>query len=41
MDSQPNHVEVLPGGLNGVVPGLKRLAAGVSATKLIVRPPET
>ncbi|KAF8551071.1 medium-chain dehydrogenase/reductase like protein [Imleria badia] len=38
---KPNHVEVLPGGLNGVVPGLKRLAAGVSATKLIVRPPET
>ncbi|KAI9463862.1 chaperonin 10-like protein [Boletus coccyginus] len=38
---KPNHIEVLPGGLNGVVPGLKRLAAGVSATKLIIRPPET
>ncbi|KAI9463861.1 chaperonin 10-like protein [Boletus coccyginus] len=40
-DIKPNHIEVLPGGLNGVVPGLKRLASGVSATKLIIRPPET
>jgi len=38
---KPNHVEVSPGGLNGVVPGLKRLAAGLSATRLVVRPPET
>ncbi|KAG6372053.1 hypothetical protein JVT61DRAFT_8761 [Boletus reticuloceps] len=36
-----NHVAVVPGGLNGVVPGLRQLAGGVSATKLVVRPPET
>ncbi|KAG9317693.1 chaperonin 10-like protein [Chiua virens] len=39
---KPNPVEVLPGGLNGIVEGLKRLEAGsVSAKKLVVRPPET
>ncbi|KAF8119333.1 hypothetical protein EV363DRAFT_1386193 [Boletus edulis] len=36
-----NRVEVVPGGLNGVVPGLRQLARGVSATKLVVCPPET
>jgi len=39
---KPNNVEVLPGGLNGVVSGLERLYANqVSATKLVVRPHET
>ncbi|KAF8558736.1 NAD(P)-binding protein [Imleria badia] len=39
---KPNRVEVLPGGLKGIAPGLRRLETnGVSATKLVVRPPET
>ncbi|KAF9463953.1 chaperonin 10-like protein [Collybia nuda] len=39
---RPNRVEVVPGGLNGVVPGLERLQSDqVSGTKLIVRPQET
>ncbi|KAF8138742.1 chaperonin 10-like protein [Boletus edulis] len=39
---KPNKVEVLPGGLNGIVPGLRRLQTNsVSATKLVVRPAET
>ncbi|KAH0840158.1 hypothetical protein J3R83DRAFT_1141 [Lanmaoa asiatica] len=39
---KPNPVEVLPGGLSGIVYGLKRLeTGGVSAKKLVVRPPET
>ncbi|KAF8072213.1 chaperonin 10-like protein [Lyophyllum atratum] len=39
---KPNRVEVLPGGLRGIVGGLERLKAGeVSAMKLVVRPQET
>lgn len=39
---QPNKIEVLSGGLKGIVSGLKRLATeGVSAVKLIVRPADT
>ncbi|KAG8218887.1 chaperonin 10-like protein [Butyriboletus roseoflavus] len=39
---RPNKVEVLPGGLKGIVSGLRRLQTnGVSATKLVVRPAET
>lgn len=39
---QPNRVEVVPGGLNGVVPGLERLRADrVSGGKLVVHPQET
>ncbi|KAG8218891.1 chaperonin 10-like protein [Butyriboletus roseoflavus] len=39
---KPNKVEVLPGGLKGIVPGLRRLQTNdVSATKLVVRPAET
>ncbi|KAF8055560.1 chaperonin 10-like protein [Lyophyllum atratum] len=39
---KPNRVEVLPGGLNGVVGGLERLKADqVSGVKLVVRPQET
>ncbi|KIJ54539.1 hypothetical protein M422DRAFT_58074 [Sphaerobolus stellatus SS14] len=38
----PNRVEIIPGGLNGIVPGLERMAEGkVSGVKLIVRPQET
>ena len=39
---QTNQVEVLPGGLEGIVGGLERLREGkISATKLVVRPQET
>ena len=39
---QPNHVEVLPGGLAGIPEGLKRLEEGrVSAAKLVAHPQET
>ncbi|KAF7975769.1 hypothetical protein HWV62_8573 [Athelia sp. TMB] len=39
---QTNQVEVLPGGLEGIVGGLERLREGkVSASKLVVRPQET
>ena len=39
---QPNPVEVVPGGLNGIVPGLDRLRNNlVSGKKLIVRIGET
>ncbi|EAU87359.1 hypothetical protein CC1G_02118 [Coprinopsis cinerea okayama7 len=39
---KPIRVEVLPGGLNGIVAGLKRLEEGtVSGTKLVVLPQET
>ena len=42
LDLQPNPVRVLPGGLNGIVDGLKMLEKnGVSARKLVARPPET
>jgi hypothetical protein len=38
---QPNRVEVLPGGLGGIVDGLERLGnKQVSGVKLIVRPQE-
>ncbi|TBU56742.1 GroES-like protein [Dichomitus squalens] len=41
-DIKPNRVEVLPGGLNGVVGGLERLKANqVSGVKLVVHPQET
>ncbi|TBU37976.1 GroES-like protein [Dichomitus squalens] len=41
-DIKPNRVEVLPGGLNGVVSGLERLKANqVSGVKLVVHPQET
>lgn len=39
---QANNVEILTGGLEGIVGGLDRLREGkVSATKLVVRPQET
>ncbi|KZP13848.1 GroES-like protein [Athelia psychrophila] len=39
---QPNRVELLPGGLSGIVAGLERLREGkVSGAKLVVRPQET
>ncbi|KZP31452.1 GroES-like protein [Athelia psychrophila] len=39
---QANRVEILPGGLNGIVGGLNRLREDkVSGTKLVVRPQET
>ncbi|KAF5374442.1 hypothetical protein D9615_009107 [Tricholomella constricta] len=39
---KPNRVEVLPGGLGGVVGGLERMKADqVSGVKLVVRPKET
>ena len=41
-DIKPNRVEVLDGGLAGIVGGLERLKKGeVSAAKLVVRPQET
>ncbi|KAI9573297.1 chaperonin 10-like protein [Boletus coccyginus] len=41
-DIVPNQVEVVPGGLNGIVPGLERLRNNlVSGKKLAVRPGET
>jgi NADPH:quinone reductase-like Zn-dependent oxidoreductase len=41
-DTQPNPVEVLPGGLAGIVGGLERMAAdSISGKKLVVRPQET
>ena len=39
---QPNKVEVLPGGLEGIPDGLERLRnKGVSGVKLVVRPEDT
>ena len=39
---QPNPVDVIPGGLAGIIPGLERLKVGdVSAKKLVVRPTDT
>ncbi|KAF7789620.1 hypothetical protein EIP86_000566 [Pleurotus ostreatoroseus] len=39
---KPNHVEVVPGGWNGALAGLKRMKeGGVSAQKLVVHPFET
>ncbi|KZV65633.1 GroES-like protein [Peniophora sp. CONT] len=41
-DAKPNHVEVIPGGLNGVAAGIERLRTkNVSGAKLIVHPRET
>ncbi|OSD03833.1 GroES-like protein [Trametes coccinea BRFM310] len=41
-DIKPNRVEVIPGGLRGVDPGLDRLQNNeVSAVKLVVKPQET
>ncbi|VDB95722.1 unnamed protein product [Peniophora sp. CBMAI 1063] len=40
-DVKPNHVEVLPGGLKGINPGVDRLEAKkVSGAKLVVHPQE-
>ncbi len=39
--SQPNNVELIPGGLSGIPDGLVKLREGVSACKLVVRPQET
>lgn len=42
LDLQPNKVEVLLGGLNGIIPGLRRLETnGVSMMKLVVCSVET
>ena len=39
---QPNEVEVVPGGLAGIVEGLERLKQNkVAGKKLVVRPQET
>lgn len=39
---KPNQIEVLPGGLEGIPAGLKRLEAGdVSRVKFIARPQDT
>ncbi|KAF8588740.1 GroES-like protein [Ramaria rubella] len=39
---KPNRVEVIPGGLGGIVSGLKRMEENkVSGVKLVVRPQET
>ncbi|KAF9447412.1 GroES-like protein [Macrolepiota fuliginosa MF-IS2] len=39
---KPNKVELLPGGLNGIVEGLKKMERDqVSGVKLVVRPEET
>lgn len=39
---KPNIIEVLPGGLNAIAGGLRRIGSGaVSATKLVVHPSET
>lgn len=39
---QPNEIEVVPGGLAGIVGGLERLKQNkVSGKKLVVRPQET
>jgi hypothetical protein len=39
---QPNAVEILPNGLEGIVDGLARMAADkVSGKKLIAKPHET
>lgn len=41
-DIKPNHVEVLPNGLNGIQGGLDKLKRGeVHAAKLVARPQET
>ncbi|KAI9573299.1 chaperonin 10-like protein [Boletus coccyginus] len=41
-DIVPNQVEVVPGGLNGIAPGLEKLRNNlVSGKKLVVRPGET
>ena len=39
---EPNRIEVVPGGLNGIREGLDRLKANkVSGIKLVVHPQET
>ncbi|KAF5336272.1 hypothetical protein D9758_016047 [Tetrapyrgos nigripes] len=41
-DIVPNRVEILPGGLGGIAPGLERMKAGtVSGVKLVAHPQET
>ncbi|EKM51409.1 uncharacterized protein PHACADRAFT_263510 [Phanerochaete carnosa HHB-10118-sp] len=37
---KPNNIEVLPGGLVGILSGLERLKKGISAVKLIAHPQE-
>lgn len=38
---QPNPVEVLPNGLEGIIAGLEKLKQGVSNVKLVGHPQET
>lgn len=38
---QPNKVEVLPDGLEGIISGLHKLEKGVSNVKLVAHPQET
>ncbi|KAH9936498.1 chaperonin 10-like protein [Fomitopsis serialis] len=38
---KPNSVELVPGGLDGIVPGLLKLSKGVSCVKLVAHPQET
>ncbi|KAH9830787.1 chaperonin 10-like protein [Rhodofomes roseus] len=40
-DLKPNHVEVVPNGLEGIVPALEKLKQGVSCVKLVAHPQET
>ncbi|EPT02656.1 hypothetical protein FOMPIDRAFT_1143584 [Fomitopsis schrenkii] len=39
-DLKPNHIEVVPSGLKGIIPALERLKNGVSCVKLIAHPQE-
>lgn len=38
--AQPNHIEIVPNGLEGIIPALERLKNGVSCVKLIAHPQE-
>ncbi|KAH9924837.1 chaperonin 10-like protein [Fomitopsis serialis] len=40
-DLKPNHVEVAPGGLEGIIPALEKLKNGVSCVKLVAHPQES
>ncbi|KZT64345.1 GroES-like protein [Daedalea quercina L-15889] len=40
-DIKPNRIEVVPNGLEGIVPALGKLKAGVSCVKLVAHPQET
>ncbi|KAI0719699.1 chaperonin 10-like protein [Fomitopsis betulina] len=39
-DLKPNHIEIVPNGLEGIIPALERLKNGVSCVKLIAHPQE-